>query len=209
MAQDKIGQSQAFYTLLQNLGESDPDTLAFLRPAANFRNCHFVELPIGEYDFSLIRHFLFDHAELLRFQLLSTSSYEPLTLIANKIRGEIKYHVMHADLWVKQLGTSTDESIERLQNSLNFAMPYALGMFEESKYEALLIEEGIFIGEALLKEKWLENITNILNKTSLQLPEIDKIIPETGGRIGKHTPYLHDLLVEMGEVFRLDPGAEW
>lgn len=209
MAQDKIGQSLAFYSLLQNLGEADPDSLAFLRPVAHFRNCHFVELPIGEYDFSLIRHFLFDHAELIRFELLATSSYEPLALIANKIRGEIKYHVMHADVWVKKLGTATEESITRLQNSLNEAMPYALGIFEESKYESLLIDEGIFNGETLLKEKWLESIKNILNKTSLNLPEINKIIPETGGRFGRHTPYLHDLLEEMGEVFRIDPGTEW
>src|SRR5687768_15043745 len=68
MAQDKLGHSLAFYHLLEELGEPDPDTLAFRRPAQQFHCCQFVELPIGEYDFSLIRHFLFDHAEAIRFE---------------------------------------------------------------------------------------------------------------------------------------------
>lgn len=209
MAQDKIGHSLAFYSLLHELGEADPDKIAFMRPAAHFRNCRFVELPIGEYDFSLIRHFLFDHAELLRFEMLSSSSFEPLALIAGKLRGEIKYHVMHADVWIKKLGTGSEESIIRMQNSLNYAMPYALGIFEESKFEHVLIEEGIFEGENALKERWLQKIIQVLNKTNLNLPEINKIIPETGGRFGRHTQHLHPLLMEMSEVFKLDPEAEW
>ena len=74
MAQDKVGQSLALYTLLEQLGENDPDTVAFMRNADQFHNCEFVELPIGEYDFSLIRHFLFDTAELIRFEMLAESS---------------------------------------------------------------------------------------------------------------------------------------
>ena len=75
MAQDKVGQSWQLYKILNELGESDPDTVAFMRNADQFHNSQFVELPNGEYDFSLIRHFLFDTAELLRFQFLSASSF--------------------------------------------------------------------------------------------------------------------------------------
>ena len=136
----------------------------------SFHNCQFVELPNGEYDFSLIRHFLFDMAELVRFEMLAQSSYEPVAQLAKKIKGEIKYHTMHAKIWVKQLGSATEESISRLQNSLNYAMPYALGIFEKSSFEDQLISEGIFAGEDALKEEWLRNITAILNKTALEMP---------------------------------------
>src|SRR5690606_13992308 len=78
MAQDKIGQAQALYQLLHALGEADPDTVAFTRNAPQFHCSQLNEYPIGEYDFSLIRHFLFDNAELLRYELLANSSYEPL-----------------------------------------------------------------------------------------------------------------------------------
>ncbi|MFN8689555.1 MAG: Phenylacetic acid catabolic protein, partial [Cyclobacteriaceae bacterium] len=75
MAQDKIGQSQALYQLLHQLGEQEPDTVAFTRNANQFHNCTLVELPNREYDFSLVRHFLFDTADALRWQMLMQSSY--------------------------------------------------------------------------------------------------------------------------------------
>ena len=104
MSQDKIGHAQALYNLLHELGEKDADTLAFKREEKDFRCCQFVELPIGEYDFSIVRQFLFDNAELARYDMLTNSAYQPLSLLAKKIKGEIKYHVMHGDTFVRQLG---------------------------------------------------------------------------------------------------------
>src|SRR3954468_3073477 len=118
MAQDKIGQSLALYTLLQDLGEQNPDIVAFTRNASQFHNCILVELPNGEYDFSLIRHFFFDHAEAIRFRMLGDSSFTPLAAVARKIKGELKYHTLHADTWVRRLGNGTGESISRLQKSV-------------------------------------------------------------------------------------------
>ena len=78
MAQDKVGQSLAIYEILNQLGESDPDTVAFTRNANQFHCSKLVELPIGEYDFSLVRHFFYDHADAIRFEMLATTVVEPL-----------------------------------------------------------------------------------------------------------------------------------
>lgn len=209
MAQDKIGQSQALYQLLHELGEAEPDIVAFTRNAAQFHCCQLVELPIGEYDFSLIRHFLFDHAELIRFEMLAESSYQPLAQLARKIKGEIKYHVMHANTWIKQLGNANEESIGRLQKSLELALPFALGIFEESAYANELAADGIFAGEKELQSRWETRIKETINQTALQLPELTTLAPAYGGRNGQHTEYLQPLLDEMSEVFRVDPTAEW
>lgn len=209
MAQDKLGHALALYGLLHELGEADPDTVAFTRNAPQFHCCQLVELPIGEYDFSLVRHFLFDHAESLRYDALTHSSYEPLAKVAAKFRGELKYHVLHANTWIKQLGAATQESIERLQNALNVTLPYALGIFEESPYEADLIEQGIFIGEKALRERWLTSIQTVLAATQLELPDVLTVAPIDGGRQGTHTEHLQPLLEEMSAVFRLDPSADW
>ena len=209
MAQDKIGHSLALYSMLQQLGESDPDTVAFTRNANQFHNCILVELPNHEYDFSLIRHFLFDTAEALRFESLTHSSHEPLAQLATKVRGELRYHTLHANTWIKQLGAATPESIQRLQQSLDYSMPYALGIFEESPYENEIIASGIFEGEKTLKEKWLTKIQTVLSQTQLILPDVKLLTPVLGGRNGKHSEHLQPLLDEMSEVFRTDPGAEW
>jgi len=89
MAQDKVGQSHALYTILNSLGERDPDTIAFTRNASQFHNCVLVELPNGEYDFSLIRHFLYDTAEAIRFEMLSSSTFQPVADLSKKIRAEL------------------------------------------------------------------------------------------------------------------------
>jgi ring-1,2-phenylacetyl-CoA epoxidase subunit PaaC len=209
MAQDKIGQSHALYQILNTLGERDPDTVAFTRNADQFHNCILVELPNGEYDFSLIRHFLFDTADIIRYEMLTTSSYQPLADLSKKIRAELRYHTLHANTWMKQLGSATEESISRLQKSLDFTLPYALGIFEESSFEKELIQDGIFAGETELKKQWMKNVEAVIGNTQLHLPDWKLITPILGGRVGKHSEHLQPLLDEMSEVFKIDPTAEW
>ncbi len=210
IAQDKMGQAHALYDILTALGEADPDTLAFTRDEKAFRCCHLVEYPIGEYDFSLVRHFLYDNAEMLRYEMLESSTHEPLAKLAKKIRGEIKYHVFHANTWVVQLGAKgNEESRARMQAALNEVFPLALGIFEPSDFEPELAEDGIFPGEKALCERWLEVVTPIVHQADLVLPPLVDVKPSYGGRKGYHTEYLGPMLEEMSEVFRIDPDAEW
>src|SRR6187399_2003558 len=194
MAQDKVGQSQALYQILNSLGEDDPDTIAFMRSGDRFRNCVLVELPNGEYDFSIVRHFLFDTSEALRFEMLTTSSYTPLAQLAAKVRGELRYHTLHADTWMQRLGNATEESVTRMQNALTYALPFALGIFERSAHEEVLIQSGIFAGEVVLLKRWKERVTAVLEHTRLVLPNLDSIKPVEGGRVGQHSEYLQPLL---------------
>ncbi len=209
MAQDKLGHSLALYTLLNETGEKDPDTLAFTREENEYKCCHLVEYPIGEYDFSLMRHFLFDSSEALRFGMLSGSSFEPLAKIARKFRGELRYHTMHADTWIKQLGSANDESQERMQSSLDKCFPLALGIFEPSDFEEVLKAEGIFPGEKYLQDAWLDHIDQLLHASGFSMPDPNNVTPSYGGRKGQHTEYLKPLLEEMSEVYKIDPEAEW
>ncbi|MBX2904127.1 MAG: phenylacetate-CoA oxygenase subunit PaaC [Chitinophagales bacterium] len=210
MAQDKIGHALALYTILhEQLGEADPDTLGFKRSAKEFKCCQLVELPIAEYDFSLVRHFLFDHAELLRYEMLAESSFQPLAWLAKKVKGEIKYHTMHADIFLKQLANGSEEANARLQKALNESWHFALGVFEEGEHEAELIANKVFAGEAALKHKWIEKIAPIIEAANLKLPTTDESKIVFGGRKGFHSEYLQPLLEEMTEVTASDPNAVW
>lgn len=210
IAQDKMGHALALYTLLHQLGEPEPDISAFTRNEQQFTCCQFVEYPIGGYDFSLMRHFLFDSADLLRYELLEQSAYEPLAKLAVKVRGEIKYHVFHADTWIIQLGSQgNEESKARMQSALNECYPLALGIFESSSNEQILIESGIFKGEKDLEARWHDRISGIFDKAGLTIPDSDSIQRVYGGRKGFHSQYLQPLLDEMTEVFGIDPSAEW
>ena len=210
LAQDQIGHALANYSILNTeFGEADPDTLAYTRKERDYKCSQLVELPIGEYDFSLMRHFLFDHSESLRYESLLGSSFTPLANLARKIKGELKYHILHGDLWITKLGNGTEESHARMQTALNEAMPYALGIFEPSENEAELISAGVFVGEKKLQELWLDRITPIIDRAHLSMPDLSKIEPKFGGRKGYHTEYLQPMLDELSEVYRLEPTAVW
>lgn len=210
MAQDKIGHALALYKIMhEELAAEKPNEIAFMRTETLFKCCQLVELPIGAYDFSLARHFLFDHAEAIRYEMLAHSSFKPLAQLAKKIKGEIKYHTMHADIFLKQLANGNEESKARMQSAIDFAWPYALGVFENGDFEEQLIAENIFEGEKELKSRWLEKIKAVVESAGLKLPPVDESKIKYGGRKGLHSEYLKPLLDEMCEVVRAEPEAEW
>ena len=168
-----------------------------------------MELPIGEYDFSLARHFLFDHAEAIRYELLTSSSYKPLAQLANKIKGELKYHVLHANTWIIKLARSSEENRARMQQAINEAMPFAMGMFEEGEAESAMVNAEVFPGEKQLQEFWEERMRSQLEKANLEFPDVTPSEMHFGGRKGHHTAFLHPLLEEMTQVFKLEENVEW
>jgi ring-1,2-phenylacetyl-CoA epoxidase subunit PaaC len=208
MGQDELGHAQVYYSLLHDLGEADPDHLAFLREAAAFRCAQLVELPKGDWAFSVARQFMYDAAESVRLAALSKSSYAPLAQAARKFAGEEKYHFMHGKTWIKQLGQATAESRARLQAALNQVYPYALGLFETTEMEGAIATEGLQKPEAELKQDWLALITPILQEAGLRV-SVPDAAPLEGGRKGQHTEHLTALLNDMQLVFRGDPEATW
>lgn len=230
MAQDQMGQAQAMYTLLHTLGEPEPDHLAFLRDAKDFRCCRFVALePLGEavgapadlrnnpdrdklltqgdWAMSLVRQFLFAEAWSIRLAALSECSFEPLAAMARKFRGEVKYHTMHGRIWIERLGRADAESRRRVQSAIDLVWAAALGMFEPTEHDAALAKSGICPNEAALGDKWQADVTGLLADAGFACPRDAK--PLYGGRAGHHGPELTRLVASMQKVYRLAPGATW
>lgn len=204
MAQDKIGHALALYNLMHTeMGEQDPDTIAFSRTAGEWKNSVINELMTDDYGFSLVRHFLFDYLELIRFEGLKSSSNEGLANLARRFHSEIKYHVMHGDIWMKQLANGTEESKARIQDALNKSFEYLGQWFTAVEGEQTLIDQGIFEGVAYLQSKWEVLIGEKLAEYGLTMPSIGN--KGTDG----HTADLQQLLDEMTEVYQLDPSSEW
>lgn len=206
MAQDEIGHAQAYYTLLSDLGEGAPDRLAFLRGASEFRNARLMELPRGDWAFSVMRQFLADAAEGVRLAALSRSGYKPLVQLARKLAGEEKYHWMHGRSWVQHLGTATGESHARVQRALDELYPHALGMFEATAWDGEWAATGLAPRAGELLGEWHALIAPVLRSAGLIPPDASPVL---GGRRGRHTPHLQALLDDMQLVFRSDPEAVW
>jgi ring-1,2-phenylacetyl-CoA epoxidase subunit PaaC len=215
MAQDKIGHALNLYNLLHaQYNNPDADTFAFTRDEKEFKCSHFVEMPNnGDYAFSLMRHFLFDTAESIRYEDLQNSAIPELATIATKFKGELKYHTLHANTWVRMLGAQgTEDSHARMQQALNQAYAPALALFEAStQYEDLLIQNKVYSGEVELQKRWLQRIEPLIEKATLKIPSVQPNNTQefTGGRHGYHTIHLQPLITEMTSVYRLDVNTQW
>jgi ring-1,2-phenylacetyl-CoA epoxidase subunit PaaC len=210
IAQDQIGHALAIYTILhEEFGEAEPDALGFARTENEFTSCHLVELPNQGFDFSIARQFLYDHAAWIHFESAENSSYTSLARLARKIKGELKYHLLHANTWMVRLGSATEESHWRMQQAINELFPYALSLFEPLSNETELAEQKIYGGEKALQEAWLNKISSLLQTSGLKLPEIQSEKVHYGGRAGYHTTHLQPLLMEMNAVLTTETGTEW
>lgn len=208
IAQDEMGHARAYYELLHQLGEADPDTLAFTRSPREFRCASLVSLSNEDWALSLVRQFLYDTAESVRLSALCESTYIPLAQLARKLRGEEKYHLMHGRIWMLRLGQSTDTGAnKRMQAALNKAYPHALGLFEPTEFDVVVDRTGICPGEEELCCRWASAIAPVLNEAGLEAGA--GVRPVYGGRIGRHPDSLTDLLKNMQLVFNIDPAAKW
>jgi ring-1,2-phenylacetyl-CoA epoxidase subunit PaaC len=200
IALDLIGQANLFYGLA-----GDPDQLAYLRDAIDYQNALIVELPKGDFAFTIIRQFLFSAAALYQMEALSRSTNVDLGGIAAKATKETRYHVRHAGDWVLKLGDGTDESHRRAQDALNALWRYTGELFLMDAVDETLIAERVV--PRLDPAPWRETVTDVIHRATLTVP--DDGYMQRGGRQGRHTEALGHLLSEMQILQRSHPGAKW
>ena len=204
LAQDEIGHALLWYTILhEQLGQPHPDRLVFWRTASEFRNATLLEIPKGDWAFTIIRQYLFDEYEKARNAVLAQDAYQPIVEAVNKIAREEVYHLMHSRSWVLRLGDATSESHSRMQAALDQLWPHALGLFEPPEHT-----EEFSAQLQTVKSNWLQAVTPLLTQATLIIPPGTDAVP--GGRWGQHTPHLAALLNEMQKVARSEaPDVVW
>jgi ring-1,2-phenylacetyl-CoA epoxidase subunit PaaC len=200
IALDLIGQANLFYGLV-----GDPDQLAYLRDGIDYQNALIVELPKGDFAFTIIRQFLFSAAALYQMDALSRSTNADLGGIAAKATKETRYHVRHAGDWVLKLGDGTEESHRRAQDALNALWRYTGELFLMDAVDEALIAERVV--PRLDLAQWRETVTDVIHRATLTVP--DDGYMQRGGRQGRHTEALGHLLSEMQILQRSHPGAKW
>ncbi|MDH5506598.1 MAG: phenylacetate-CoA oxygenase subunit PaaC [Anaerolineae bacterium] len=207
---DEIGHATIWYQLAADLlgedRETYPDQLAFFRDAEDFLNIQMVELPIGDWAFSMLRQYLFDAYEVIHLERLVTSKHKPIAEVATKIRNEELYHLRHTRAWVHRLGLGTDESRTRMQRALDELWPYALQLFASPDNESLLVEAGLIPASTALQTAWITSVVSHLEESGLKIPPVRQ--SDLTSR-NEHSEHLPDLLAEMQKVARLVPGGVW
>jgi ring-1,2-phenylacetyl-CoA epoxidase subunit PaaC len=210
IALDNLGQANLLYELATSIeGKgTTPDERVFLRDATAYTNMQLVELPRGDFAFTIVRQFLFDAFSIHLYTALTRSTFQPLADIAAKVAKEVTYHVRHSSEWMLRLGDGTEESHARAQAALDELWLYTDEPFIADNVDAILGNAGIAAHLTILREQWDATVREIVTAATLDIPTT--VTPLTlAGRKGIHTEHLGHMLAEMQILQRSYPGASW
>jgi ring-1,2-phenylacetyl-CoA epoxidase subunit PaaC len=206
---DLIGQARSLYAYageVEGRGR-DEDRLAYLRQDREYRNLLLVELPNGDFAFTIVRQLLHAAFMVPFWERLQASQDETLAAIAAKSLKEVRYHLRHAAEWVIRLGDGTEESRHRTMAALDELWPWTGELFEQDAAERALVEAGIAVDRVALRPAWDATVDEVLAEATLARPPDGWM--QTGGRRGLHTEHLGYLLAELQHLQRSHPGATW
>ena len=215
IALDLIGQARAVLTLAGQLeglehGEGlghDEDELAFLRNERDYLNLTMVELPRGDFAFSVLRNTMVATWLKLLWERLAASTNSELSAIAGKAVKEARYHQQHSGDWVIRLGDGTPESTRRLQAALADLWRYVPEMFDTDAIDQAAHADGLGPLWSELQPAWQQEMTAILGEAGQRAPADSAF--RSHGKRGQHSEHMGFILTDMQYLQRAFPGGVW
>ena len=205
---DHIGRARLLYQELATMigGDTTEDTLAYFRDHMEFRNALLLEQPNGHWGDTIVRSFFIDTFNFFLFDQLRSCSNKALAGIAEKALKEISYQAQWSAEWVIRLGDGTEESHEKVQQSVHDLWMWSGELFEDHPMFDQLDES--FTRFSTLKDKWLAKVAEVFKIATLVMSS-PELWMQTGGRYGIHSAHLGYLLAEMQSLPRTYPNATW
>jgi ring-1,2-phenylacetyl-CoA epoxidase subunit PaaC len=237
IAQDEIGHASSLYALVGAGSGLGVDALALGRPLGSYRNAVLCERPNGDWAYTLARHWLYDHADDIRLEALEATPDPKLQQLVTKIRREERYHLLHADYWMKRVAQGPVDARGKIIPAMSTAFAEAGGLFESFELEDEALDEGwLPVRSAELLARFRDWTTSALDELGLPggtaheaassaefvasssgdlIAGEDTGVEEpslpagAGGRRGHHTNDLTELWTEMTTQYRENEGATW
>jgi ring-1,2-phenylacetyl-CoA epoxidase subunit PaaC len=237
IAQDEIGHAAAYYALLARSQGSDADAIALGRAKDLYRHAVLCERGNGDWSYTLARHWIYDHADEIRLESLQESSDAQLVALTRKIQREERYHLIHADAWIKRVAHGPVEGRRKLVDGVAQAYTDATGLFEPFELEDQAVKEGILpVPSGELRQRFqgrmekafddlgfpMEARAHAEDRAEFVASSSGELIAGEGsdegagaageglgGRRGRHTPEFDALWDDMTLTYRNHPGATW
>ncbi|CAN7732142.1 phenylacetate-CoA oxygenase subunit PaaC [Acidovorax sp. LjRoot66] len=209
MALDLVGQARALLTRagqIEGRGH-DEDQLAFLRDERDYVNVTLVELPRGDFAFTMVRNTMVATLLKLLWERLASSSDTELAAIAGKALKEARYHQQHCADWVVRLGDGTAESRRRTEAALASLWRYTPELFASDAVEDAAHAAGLGPRWADLQGAWTDEMAQVLAAASLATPRESAF--RSTGKQGVHSEHMGFILAEMQHLQRSFPGGVW
>jgi ring-1,2-phenylacetyl-CoA epoxidase subunit PaaC len=206
---DLFGQARTMLTYageLEGKGRTEND-LAYKRLEREFFNNLLSERPNGNFGDTVIRNLLHSAFYFHLYTALKNSTDDTIAAFAAKSLKEVTYHLRHSAEWVVRLGDGTEESHNKIQNSLNDIWEYTADLFAMNEVDEILIKKNISVDLNAILPLWNDTINQVLNRATLIRPT-DSFM-QKGSLDGIHSEVLGHLLAEMQFLPRAYPEAKW
>ena len=209
IALDLVGQARALLTRAGEIEgrQHDEDQLAFLRNERDYFNLTMVELPRGDFAFSVLRNTMVSTWLKLLWEKLASSADAELAAIAGKAVKEASYHQQHSGDWVVRLGDGTDESRRRMEIALNDLWRFVPELFDTDAVDVAAGEAGLGPLWSDLQAPWQAEMTLIFGEAGLAIPAASAF--RSDGKRGRHSEHMGFILSNMQILQRSFPGGVW
>jgi ring-1,2-phenylacetyl-CoA epoxidase subunit PaaC len=237
IAQDEIGHAANLYMLIAQETGADADALGLGRPKDAYRHATLCERPNRDWAYTLARHWMYDTADDIRLEALEGTASGELAGLVTKIRREERYHLLHADQWLKRVSQGPIEGRTRLIEALHETFSEAMGLFEPIEHEEVAVKEGwLPVPSQELRTRFVTHASRALDELELptdigaKLTESAEFVASSsgdliaddeggredaappagaGGRAGRHSSDFDRLWEDMTFTYRNHPGASW
>jgi ring-1,2-phenylacetyl-CoA epoxidase subunit PaaC len=210
---DLLGQARLLLARAGHVEQAgrDEDTLAFLRGPGEYRNVLFAEDAHDDFADCVLRLLVFSTWRGALLARLASAADPALAAVAARSVRELAYHQDFAAHWTVRLGDGTAGSRARTLRAWRRLRPLLPELFTTHDVESRLAASGCAVPAAEVRAGVEQALGAVLGAADIELYDTTSpsAAPRTGGRDGRHTDALPELLAEMQSVARAFPGAIW
>lgn len=211
IAQDELGHAIALYRLItgdESITGFEVDTLALGRDHGDYRSSWLCEWPTDDWASALVRHWLYDLAEEIRWQNLASSTVTEAAALLPGIEREEAFHRQHAssllDRVLAQAGPT--DARGKLNAALAELAPIADSLWVAPMLEAEAIAEGVAaLTFAELGVRWHTEVRAELDRLGLDAT----FDPSPQGDRTARSSHFAALHTDLNAVRAEDPSAIW
>ena len=209
IGQDELGHSVMLYELVCELDGVEPtdaaiDALAYERGADDYRSCALTEVATTDWAEALVRHWIYDMVEFMRWGLVAESSHSSLAAVAERVGREETYHRMHADALLDALMPDV-AARKAILVALEMWTPVVAGLLASTDGEAELVSSGVLTAPTPSLLPTVAAAIQTRFDVNVDIGDATTIEPRGSTRSEDFEP----LMKRMREVLDLDPNAEW
>ncbi|MHB8507378.1 MAG: 1,2-phenylacetyl-CoA epoxidase subunit PaaC [Candidatus Dormibacteria bacterium] len=212
IAQDEMGHAHLYYALLVGADDEEAvDRLALDRGPRQFRHLAILHAPNADWFFTIARHIFWDtfEATVLRYAL-EERGLPLLSGAARRVLNEERYHLEHADEWLRLLSTEEDQR-KRLFNQMERVVHLGGNPARLAPGLQELGALGMLAPRRDIEASYRDMLTRRLRDAGWTRAQVGSI----GAALARRpkgspaVPGLHQLHRDLTGLRRAHPGASW